>query len=286
MLAARPPWLGVNAASLRGRPVEKVWGRRALPGAFDAFATGHAAIGEIWFEDERADDRALLVKYLFTSDRLSIQVHPDDAGARAIGLRCGKDEAWVVIEAEPGAAIALGPREPMTRDALRAAARDGRIEQLLDWRPARVGDVYYSPGGTIHALGPGLSVIEVQQNIDVTYRLYDYGRPRELQIEQAVAVANLRPYAAPPLSATGGAGRERIAEGPAFTLERWSEAASGTIDASADAPVWLIPFTGAATVDACPLESGAVWIADGPADLEIEPDSAVLIAIPRPGHCR
>lgn len=286
MLAARPPWLGVNAASLRGRPVEKVWGRRVLPGAFDAFAAGNQAIGEIWFEDDLVDDRALLVKYLFTSDRLSIQVHPDDAGAHAVGLRCGKDEAWVVIEADPGASIALGPIEPMTRHELRAAALDGSIEQRLDWRPAQVGDVYYSPGGTIHALGPGLSVIEVQQNINITYRLYDYGRPRELQVEQAVAVANVQPYAAPPVSAGAGLGRERIAEGLAFTLERWSETASGTIHATHDAPVWLIPFAGAVLVDACPLESGAVWIADGPVDLEIQPDAAVLVAIPRRGRCR
>jgi len=160
------------------RLVEKVWGRDALPAPF--VAPQGKRIGEIWFEPppEHPD---LLVKYLFTSENLSVQVHPSDADALA-GEE-GKEECWLVLDAEPGATLAIGFDEPITAEQMEAAARDGSIEDLLTWHPVKAGDLFYLPAGTVHAIGPGLSLVEVQQTSDTTFRLFDYGRPRELHLE-------------------------------------------------------------------------------------------------------
>jgi mannose-6-phosphate isomerase len=259
--------LGVRR--LASRHVERIWGRRDLAGAFaPPGETGSEPIGELWFED--AADADLLVKYLFTSERLSIQVHPDDAAARAQGYKRGKDEAWYVLSAEPGAVIGLGLTREVPRDALRRAALDGSIEQLLDWRPVQAGDVYYSPAGTIHAIGGGLSLIEIQQNLDLTYRLYDYGRPRALHLDEGVAAADPTPWVQPFEPVQAGP-RTILAAGHAFVLERWTTAS----DAVATLPEGsvLIPLASGGTVAGEKLEAGAVWAAEervslgGPADL-------------------
>lgn len=149
-------------------------------------------IGEVWFTN--GSDLPLLVKYIFTSEPLSIQVHPDDAQARARGLAHGKSECWYIVDAEPGATIGLGPKRELSAEELRSAALNGSIEDLVDWRSVTLGDFYVVPAGTIHAIGAGVSLLEIQQNVDVTYRLYDYGRPRELRIEDAVEVADREPF--------------------------------------------------------------------------------------------
>ncbi|HST36403.1 MAG TPA: class I mannose-6-phosphate isomerase, partial [Allosphingosinicella sp.] len=209
----------MTAQPLRAVPVERVWGRRELPPGFPR-PPGDEPIGEIWFETPA--EAPLLVKYLFTSERLSIQVHPDDAAAQAKGYKRGKDEAWYVIDAAPDAVIGLGLTREISRDELRAAAADGSIEALLDWKPAKKGDVFYSPAGTIHAIGGGIALIEIQQNLDLTYRLYDYGRPRELHLDEAAAVARPEPWFPPSRREQIAPGRESLARGGAFTLERWT----------------------------------------------------------------
>jgi mannose-6-phosphate isomerase len=170
--------------------VEKPWGRTELPKIFGN--TGGRRIGEIWFTG--GYDLPLLIKYIFTSERLSIQVHPNDDQAHARSLPSGKEECWYILDAEPGATLGLGLKREVTPDALRAAALDGSIEELMDWRPVQSGDFFYVPAGTVHAIGGGLSLLEFQQNADVTYRLYDYGRPRELHLEDGMAVARPQPY--------------------------------------------------------------------------------------------
>jgi mannose-6-phosphate isomerase len=175
---------------LERRYVEKPWGRTSLPDMFDP--PPGKRIGEVWFTG--AEDAPLLVKYLFTSERLSIQVHPNDEQARARGLDRGKSECWYILDAEPGATLGLGLTRECSSDELRAAARDGSIEQLMDWRPVRRHDFLLVPPGTIHAIGGGISLLEFQQNSDVTYRLYDYGRPRELHLDDGIAVASRAPY--------------------------------------------------------------------------------------------
>src|SRR5690606_8536157 len=210
----------MSVVRLTVRRVEKPWGRRDLPPAFGAVAAEAEPIGEIWFEDPRGRDPLLLVKYLFTSDKLSIQVHPDDAAAREMGLRNGKDEAWLVLDAEPGAQIGLGLREAVSKEVLRAAALDGTLQDMVEWRAAVAGDSYYSPAGTIHSIGGGLKLIEVQQNMDVTYRLYDFGRPRELHLDEAVGAARSAPYIRPFQPYEKAPGRTILSEGGKFVLER------------------------------------------------------------------
>lgn len=268
------------AVRLATRRVEKPWGRRDLGAPFEDVPDGGEPVGEIWFAEEAGGAPELLVKYLFTSERLSIQVHPDDDAARKAGFPRGKSEAWFILEAEPHATIGIGTREVMTRDELRAASLDGRIENLLDWRAVRAGDVFYSPAGTVHALGPGLKLIEVQQNVDLTYRLYDYGRPRELHLDKGIEVSNPVPYVAPNRIEALEPGRTRLVDGPAFVLERWKGKREGAVEASAARPIWLVPVAGTARADGQAIDAGTVWRADGPVALALDSDADLLLAMP------
>ena len=266
------------AVPLTTRRVEKPWGRLDLGAPFGDVPEGGEPVGEIWFAEEAGGAPELLVKYLFTSERLSIQVHPDDEAARAAGHPRGKSEAWLILEAEPHATVGIGMREVMSRDELRAASLDGRIEQLLDWRAVRAGDIFYSPAGTVHALGPGLKLIEVQQNVDLTYRLYDYGRPRELHLDAGVAVSNPVPYVAPNRIEVVESGRTRLVDGPAFVLERFEGKRALSLRPSAERPVWIVPVRGTARVDERAMDAGTVWRADEAVALELDSDADLLLA--------
>jgi mannose-6-phosphate isomerase len=151
--------------------------------------------GEVWFES--SSESPLLIKYIFTVDQLSVQVHPDDAYARAQGHVRGKTEMWHVLSSAPGARVALGLRERVSTDRLREAARSGEIMNLLAWQDARPGDTFFIPAGTVHAIGGGLVLCEIQQRSDVTYRLYDYGRGRELHLDHGINVSRLEPCRIP-----------------------------------------------------------------------------------------
>ena len=236
---------------LQPRAVERVWGRRDLPPGFPAAPDPEARLGEIWFDGADAGD--LLVKHLFTSEKLSVQVHPGDVQARALGHGHGKDEAWYVLSAEPGAVIGLGLREKVTRAQLAGAARDGSIERLIDWRPVAAGDFFYSPGGTIHAIGGGLSLIEIQQNLDLTYRFYDYGRPRPLHIDEAVAVATPGPWSPPFAPVAAAPGRQVLAAGGRFVIERWT--GGGPVRGEA----LVVPIRSGGSIDGRKLEAGSAW---------------------------
>ena len=203
---------------LSTRSVAKPWGRTDLPPAFGGAAD--EAIGEVWFEPPPTLD-SLLIKYIFTSEKLSVQCHPSDDQTAAIGLgRQGKEECWLVLDAEPEARLAIGLEREVDAATLRSAMQDGSIEQLLTWHPVSAGDFFYIPANTVHAIGSGITLVEVQQNSDITYRLYDYGRPRELHVEEGVAVALRKPYPLEHhrrLAATGGAS---LVSGPYFRLDR------------------------------------------------------------------
>ena len=221
---------------LKAHVVEKPWGREELPAAFPRAAGGRT--GEIWFEPEDGADLPLLVKYLFTSERLSVQVHPDDRQARERGAGSGKSECWYIIDAEPGATLGLGVNGIADRDALRAAALDGSIVEAMAWKPVKSGDFFYVPAGTVHAIGGGISLIEVQQNKGVTYRLFDYGRPRELHLEDAVAVARLEPY--PEALMRDGSGAGVLVDGPHFTVAH----CRGDAERLAGRDRWVVPLAG------------------------------------------
>ena len=129
----------------------------------------------------------LLCKFLFPHEKLSVQVHPDDEAARRVGQPCGKTECWYVARAKPGAQIALGLKPGVTRQQFEERIHQQRAEELLNWINIYSGEMIYVPGGTVHTLGPGSVIVETQQQSDTTYRLYDYGRGRELQLQEGLA---------------------------------------------------------------------------------------------------
>jgi mannose-6-phosphate isomerase len=210
---SRPPWGGLRLAAL---------------------GKGEGAIGESWevwrensvLHDGRPfgelADFPLLVKLLDTRERLSVQVHPNAEQARLLaGAPHGKAEAWVVLAAEPGARIAYGLNRELTESELRGRAESGEIEHDLAWIEPKPGDVIDVPPGTIHAIGPGLFLYEVQEPIDLTWRLYDWGRGRTLHLTEACAVAIRSPMPPPWRQPVQVCERvQRLIEGPHFVVER------------------------------------------------------------------
>lgn len=267
------------ATVLTNHRVEKPWGRHDLAPLFDDQPAGQPAIGEIWYDDPSGRDRELLVKYLFTSERLSVQVHPDDRAAQSRGFARGKDEAWIILSAEPDSTIALGLTRDMDAASVRAAALDGSIEDMLYWKPVKAGDVIYSPAGTIHAIGKGLRVVEVQQNLDLTYRFYDYGSARELHLDDAMEVSHFGPFDGNPPPRTLRKGREILAEGVKFVLERWTSAGRFAVTPG-DVPLWVLPVEGEARLDGQPAALGDAIIVEGAAEIDIALGSVIYVAYP------
>jgi mannose-6-phosphate isomerase len=187
---------------------------------------------------------SLLLKLLFTSEPLSIQVHPNDAYARSMGLPNGKTEAWYVLSAAPGARVALGLSGRLTRQQLRRAADDGSIANLVMWHTVFADDVIFVPAGTIHAIGAGLVIAEIQQRSEATFRLFDHGRQRELHIERAMAVANVgpAPFRVRPNHFTDQ--RVVLVSGPHFVLERIDLSANSTWCLEAKRETWLLVLSG------------------------------------------
>ena len=147
----------------------------------------------------RFEDFPILIKLIDANDNLSVQVHPDDAYAREHEGQYGKTEMWYVVEAEPGARLCFGCKATVSKEAFRQSASEGRLDEILNYVPVKKGDVFFIEAGTIHAIGAGIVIAEIQQNSNVTYRVYDYGRvgadgrPRELHLDKALDVAKLAP---------------------------------------------------------------------------------------------
>lgn len=229
---------------VRLQAVPKPWGSRDLQ-PWSGVDHHGAAIGEIWLQRlDPALDPALLFKLLFTSEALSIQVHPDDDAAHAMGLARGKTEAWYVLAAEPGATVAVGLKSSLSRAQLRAAIEDGSICQRLSWRTAVAGDVIFVPAGTIHAIGPGLVLAEIQQRSDTTFRLFDHGRQRELHIEPGVAVAHVGPAARQAPTRRLSDARTLLLATAFFSFERFELAPQSLWELRAQAETWLLVIAG------------------------------------------
>lgn len=255
------------SAGLPIRRVEKPWGRDVLPAPFNSPAGQR--IGEIWFEPP-PELSELLVKYIFTSEALSVQVHPSDAETLAQGMgRQGKEECWLIVGAEPGAKLGIGFDRPLDSPQVRAAAMDGSIEHLMTWHSVRPGDFFYIPAGTVHAIGAGVSLIEVQQNSDITYRLYDYGRPRELHLDAGVAVAKAEPYPDTLRSHVGPREARVLVDGPLFRLEQIAGGASPETAARFPGPLLVIPREG-------PVAIGGESIAPGCCGLALSLDEVIF----------
>lgn len=224
---------------------------------------GKDRIGEIWFEATDGPTLPLMVKYLFTSEKLSIQVHPGNADAKALGLAGGKEECWLVLDAEPGATLGIGTLRALTGQELRTASRDGSIEALMDWLPVQRGDFFYIPAGTVHAIGAGVSLIEIQQNADITYRLFDYGRPRPLHLDEGVAVAKAMPYSHRLQKRVDFSVDQVLVDGPLFHVRL-----TGDVRDS-------LPGSGSLTV--VPIE-GRVSVKSGDSMLSASPGEALAVA--------
>jgi mannose-6-phosphate isomerase len=168
----------------------------------------------------------LLAKFLFPHEKLSVQVHPDDKDALAIGQPWGKTECWYVAHAAPEAEIGLGLKAGTTRAEFEKSIHENRAEELLNWIKVASGDLIYVAGGTVHTLGPGAIIVETQQQSDTTFRLYDYGRPRELHLENGlrvikdnVASGKVRPRAFSKFGVNGNRFLPLV-ESPYFSVER------------------------------------------------------------------
>jgi mannose-6-phosphate isomerase len=258
----------------RVRLVPKPWGRTDLR-PWNLYHDADAAMGEVWFErsDARAACPALLLKLIFTSAPLSIQVHPDDLFARSIGLPHGKCEAWYVLSANAGAEIALGLKHRLTPVQLRMSIGDGSIAEQVQWRAVRTGDTTLVPPGTIHAIGAGLVIVEIQQRSDATFRLFDYGRGRELHVDAAVGAAKAdRAERQSPLRKLTAA-RTLLVASPHFVLERLALAPESVWKLNGPGETWLFILTGRAWAGAIEVQTGsAVFLdADG-TRLEVGPD--------------
>lgn len=239
-----------SARQLPTRMVAKVWGRDRLPAPFAA--PEGERIGEIWFEPP-PELPQVLVKYLFTSEKLSVQVHPSDA--EALPGEAGKEECWLVLEVESDARLAIGFRREVSPEEIEAAALNGTIEDFLVWHPARVGDLFYLPAGTVHAIGPGLSLLEVQQNSDTTFRIYDYGRPRELHLERGLAVARGEPHS--PVHRRSIEDGPVLVDGPHFRLERVEGPPDAATLAAYEGGVLVLPLAGEVTATDGTAQAGA-----------------------------
>jgi len=249
---------------------ERVWGRTRLAPWFQNAAK---PTGEAWYLLEPGlPELPLLVKLLFTTERLSVQVHPDDGedGPR------GKSEMWHIMDAEPGATIALGFRQPINRERLWDATRTGEIEALLNWVPVKPGETYFTPAHTVHAIGAGIVLCEIQQNSDVTYRLWDYGRPREMHVDKGVPIADLgvHPGAAHPVAL--GEGREELVRCRHFVTELLRMRPGDTFAATPqDCQLWIC-LAGAGTIESEAFQAGEVWWLPAAAEVRAEAGARLL----------
>ena len=235
------------------------------------------AIGEIWYERSGATAAypSLLLKLLFTNQPLSIQVHPDDAYAQSIGLPNGKTEAWYVLSAATEAKIALGLKQRITPQQLRQAINDGSISSLVVWQSVAPGDSIFVPAGTIHAIGAGLVIAEIQQRSDATFRIFDYGRQRELHIDNAIAVADAGPADLRVIPARITDTRKLLTANAQFAFEKIDLAPNSAWCLEAEQETWFLVINGSARVgsfevamgDAIFAQSDRVNIHAGPTGL-------------------
>lgn len=261
-------------SELPRKTVEKPWGRFGISTRFGV--DPNTRIGEIWFEPP-AQASDLLIKYIFTSEKLSVQVHPDDSQAVARGQASGKEECWYIVDAEEDAVLGIGTLEPLTGEQLRSASLDGSIEHLMDWKAVKPRDFFYIPAGTVHAIGPGVTLVEVQQNADITYRLYDYGRPRELHLDDGVAVAKPRPYSSSLHQRLAEQGEVKLVDGPFFRLWRLDGPPSAAVPDDMG-QVFVTPLDGVVTIDGTDVQPGSCGFAEDLSRMDFSASGKALLA--------
>jgi mannose-6-phosphate isomerase len=238
------PWGGRNLATLFGRElpdgiVAESWEVAAHPNGASIIANGALAgksladVHDLWgvklagSHNQAATEQGrfpLLIKLLDANEWLSVQVHPSDPYAREHEGDLGKTEMWVVLHAKEDAELILGFKAGIAAEKFANALQEGKADDWLHRLPVQAGDVIYVPAGSIHALGPGIVVAEIQQNSDTTYRIYDWGRDRPVHIDKALEVLDfslIEPEVTPPILITDEQGsREVLASCPYFHTER------------------------------------------------------------------
>jgi mannose-6-phosphate isomerase len=279
--------IGTKVAPFSLKPwfSERVWGKSDLKPWFEETGTNEL-VGEAWLTgpqclvetgpfqgqtlasvgEKMGGEFPLLVKILFPADKLSVQVHPDDAQAKAMGETRGKTECWYVLEAEPGATVALGLKQGVGAKEVAASVEGGTMELLLEHVPVSVGDMLFVDAGTVHAIGPGVVLLETQQTSDVTYRLYDYGRPRELHLEKGLQVIKPKTQAGK-VAPRKMDGFTRLIEQRYFVVDRFDVASAGEVSVAFDGAGCLVGLAG----------RGVVISSEG--QLELSPGKAVVVPV-------
>ncbi|PSH03217.1 MAG: mannose-6-phosphate isomerase [Acidobacteria bacterium] len=276
---------------------ERVWGTRDLRPYF-TLAVDAEPIGEVWLTGEnckvangplagqtlrdlaaqygvefigeaspQATRFPLLIKFLFPRQKLSVQVHPDDALARRIGEPCGKTECWYVARAIDGGQVGVGLRPGINREMFRLAVEANQAEHMLNWLDVRSGEMIYVDAGTVHAVGPNVILVETQQNCDVTYRLYDYGRPRQLHLDLGMAAIKEKTHAGRVKPQTED-GHQLLVSSPRFLVEKYK----------VESPVTLTAEAGRSSLQAivC-LDGGAIVECEGSPPLPVMRGEAVVV---------
>jgi len=259
------------------------WGRKSLKPWYEETGTTEL-VGEAWLtgpqcvveegelegetlaslEPAMGGEFPLLVKLLFPNEKLSVQVHPDDTQAQAAGEARGKTECWYVLEAEPGASVMLGLKPGVNAEMLAASVADNTMESLVEKVPVSVGDMLFVDAGTVHAIGPGVVLLETQQTSDVTYRLYDYGRPRELHLERGLKVIRQKTQAGK-VAPKEMDGFTRLIEQKYFVVDRFELGEMEERSIAMDGAGCLVGL------------KGSVWVITPGDEVELEPGKAVVI---------
>jgi mannose-6-phosphate isomerase len=294
------PWGRFNLSPIYAKTFSDKIGESWLTGDNCVVANGCFAgrlLGELAAELKRSlvgdaprDDNRfpLLLKFLFPQEKLSVQVHPDDEAAHSLGEPCGKTECWYVAHAEPGAEIGLGLKPGVTRSEFERSIHENRAEDLLNWIKVFAGDMIYVAGGTVHTLGPGSIIVETQQQSDTTFRLYDYGRPRELHLEHGLRVikdqvssGKVRPMAGSPLEGNGNR-LQPLINSTYFTVQKFDiDSAQHFVAPEGKSSAQILVATeGRAAIrsEAGPVEfakGGAVVIPASLAEFAVEPSPTV-----------
>lgn len=260
--------------------VPKPWGVTDLRPWRDR--TGESApIGEVWYElpENFGPTPSLQLKLLFTSEPLSIQVHPDDAYARKAGLQHGKTEAWYVLSAACDAKVGVGLKERLAPLQLQHTITDGSIASLTAWTRVSAGDVIFVPAGTIHAIGAGLVIAEIQQRGGATFRMFDHGRQRELHIDDAIAVADAGPaeFQVNPTKLSDE--RSLLISSAFFVFERIDLPPGSHWRLEADQETWLLFLSGKTVAGPFDVAVGdAVFANADHIDIQAGPDGSTFLA--------
>jgi mannose-6-phosphate isomerase len=220
------------------------------------------SLGDVAREFKRAlvgsaavyEDRfPLLVKFLFPAEKLSVQVHPDDAAAQRVGEPCGKTECWYVLDAQPGAQVALGLKPGTTIADFETSIRENRAEELLNWINVYAGDMLFVAAGTVHTIGGGMVLVETQQTSDTTYRLYDYGRGRELHIKDGFAAIKLKTNAGKVVHQAGD-NPNVLVRSPFFQVEKVKLSEPLDAKVATDSPHIVVAIDGSGIVESPGME--------------------------------